>query len=268
MKSILIFIMVQCLFGCSPFRNSSVLFKSDSSSSPFVLVCPFNYVMVPANATLGTAEFCVAKYEMKAKTNAGINFDDGAGGGGPPLEASLYIPDSRASGLPWVQITLPIAISECTSLGAGYKLITQAQWNALARDIESVGANWSSGAVGSGLLAKGHTDGAISGTAVTDGYAIGASFLLVASADSYAGTGNTSSQAFGAGGEQKRTHVLSNEQIIWDVSGNAKERVDFDGLGGAVNYTGPAASGFYDMLSPELSSTVLSTASTNAISLN
>jgi hypothetical protein len=53
--------------------------------------------------------------------------------------------------------------------------------------------------------------------------------------DGYNGTGNSEIQAAGLGWEQKRTHELSNGQIIWDLSGNLWEWID-PTLGGVASF--------------------------------
>lgn len=42
------------------------------------------------------------------------------------------------------------AIAACNAIGPGYHLITNNEWMTLARNIESVAHNWSSGVVGDG----------------------------------------------------------------------------------------------------------------------
>lgn len=220
--------------------------------TPTTATCPTNFVKIPANSTLGTSEFCLSKFEMKASLNDGTAVFD-TNNGGTPLDVSLHKPESRPEGLPWVRITLSQAAAECTSLGSGYHLSTAKEWQAAALNIESVATNWSGSSVGSGTINSGHSDGAISATAVADGYAVSGVLLLSAgnATDPFGGTGQTS-------GSQKRTHTLSNGEIIWDMAGNARDIVDATGTAVGVNYTGPGVSNFYEVLSSEFSSTISS----------
>jgi hypothetical protein len=212
--------------------------------------CEVNFVLVPANATLGTPSFCISKYEMKVRTNAGDAVFDGSNGG-VALDVSLYKPDSRPDGIPWLRITQPNAILECASIGTGYHLVTTKEWAALARNAESVGSNWSSGVVGTGMMFTGHSDSVSSATAVADGYGVAGTSILSAGngSDPYVGTGNAATDVFGAGKEQRRTFELSNGATIWDIAGNARDYNDIDGLGSTISYTGPLASAFYDVFS-------------------
>jgi hypothetical protein len=236
-------------------------------SSP--TACPTNFVKVPANATLGTAEFCLAKYEMKVAQNNGTAVFDGYNNS-VALDVTLYKPESRPDGVPWVRILLADAISECASLGTGYHLSTAKEWQAAALNIESVATNWSGNSVGSGRLNTGHSDNAVDASAVANGYAVTGSNLLSAGSgsDAYVGTGQNNSLAWGSGGEQKRTHTLSNGEVIWDMAGNARDVVDLDGLGSSVNYTGPGSSGFYEPLGSELSSMIFSSTLSGGGTLN
>lgn len=162
--------------------------------------CPANYVPVPAMPPLTTADFCVAKYEMK---NVGS------------------VATSQAAGLPWLNINRNNSRTRCSSLGTGYRLISNAQWQTIARNIAGVGWNWSSGFVGIGSINRGHSD---SNPAVA----------LAASAndnDACVGTGQSCSSTVWH--MQRRTNRLSNGQTIWDVGGNVFEWVyeDYTDLG-------------------------------------
>lgn len=222
--------------------------------------CPTNYVLVPANADLSTAQFCVAKYEMKAALNNGTPVLDG-NNGDVPLDVNLHIAESRRTGTPWIRITQEDILAECEEIGAGYKLITLSQWNALARDIESNDDNWSESGTMGRILAQGHSDSTIDANSVADGYSFGLGKMLAASTDDnpYAGTGNSTSD----GPEQIRTHILTNSEVVWDLAGNAREFVDIDGLGGTVSYTNPYVSNYYEFLSEGFANTAQSIVSSN-----
>ncbi len=159
---------------------------------------------------LVNAAFCVAKYEMK---------NDGSNNA-----------VSQSAGLPWASITrddnggTPGAITRCQNIGSGYALISNAQWQAVAREIELAQTagndlNWSNGSTaGANALNLGHSDSAPSNA-------------LAASLDSDPcfGTGNVScADNTVADFTQKRTHTLLSGEIIWDVSGNVWEWVKDD----------------------------------------
>lgn len=178
-------------------------------------LCPVGYVGVPGsgvpglgnvNASTGNAQwwldvdrdFCVMKYP--AKDNNGSTYAT-----------------STAEGTPWVNIKRGTdesspgsALKACADAGTGYRLISNTQWQTLARNAESVAANWSGGVVGSGSMARGHSDnapGSILENSISD-------------ADGYFGTGNIATMAYGSGGEQRRTQTLSNGEVVWDIGGN------------------------------------------------
>jgi formylglycine-generating enzyme required for sulfatase activity len=64
------------------------------------------------------------------------------------------VPTSTGNGLPWTNISQLDAIQK--SKDAGYHLITNWEWMAIARDIEQVPENWTGGAVGSGMIKRGN----------------------------------------------------------------------------------------------------------------
>ncbi len=97
--------------------------------------CPEGYLKIAANLDLGTAPFCVMKYEAR--------------------QDQFGRPVSRPENLPWTNITQIQAKQRCQALGARFDLISNPEWVAIARDIESVDKNWSEGEVGRGHLPKG-----------------------------------------------------------------------------------------------------------------
>jgi formylglycine-generating enzyme required for sulfatase activity len=157
-----------------------------------------------------TGAFCVAKYEMKAEDSAGALYNGGVG-------EFAYIADpkpaSRADGKPWVNINREQAQAECASLGAGFSLPLNAQWQALARNLEGVVDNWVGGVAGTGIALKGHSDG------------FPPSALAAATDDalSFFETGNSATQEIGA--DQSRVFTTSRGDKIWDFAGNVREWV-------------------------------------------
>jgi len=153
------------------------------------VACPEGYIPVPGNPEYNTTDFCVAKYEMKD-----------VGG----------VATSQASGTPWVYISRNQARTQCENLGPRYSLITNAQWQTIARNIEQVAENWQTGVVGDETLNKGNNNG---------------SKALEASDnddDACFGMGLNCSSGWNV---KRRTHVLSNGEVIWDFAGNVREWV-------------------------------------------
>jgi prepilin-type N-terminal cleavage/methylation domain-containing protein len=129
--------------------------------------------------------FCVMQYEAKIQGNDNGN----------QTYSSAFVPESRETGTPWVNISQINAIAECKSIGA--HLISNAEWMALARDIESVSTNYVSG-----VLKRGNV-----GDTATGNYN---------GADPEAGVTNSLA-----------TLYLSNGQTINHLSGNVWEWVDY-----------------------------------------
>jgi formylglycine-generating enzyme required for sulfatase activity len=97
------------------------------------------------------------------------------------------------------------AFALCKNMGDGYRLISNTQWQTIARNAEGTAPNWSGGSVGLGVMARGHTDGEPNKPLWYD-----------TDYNPYFLTGNNQDN----GWEQKRTLALSNGEIIWDFGGN------------------------------------------------
>ncbi|MDD4409456.1 MAG: type II secretion system protein [Candidatus Pacebacteria bacterium] len=192
------------------FRSSTGQYTTNNctsyASGP---ACPTGWIEMP-----GTSN-CVMKYEAKIQGN-----DDGN-----QTYDSSFVAESRASGTPWVNINQQQANDECSAIGA--HLMTNAEWVAIARNIES---NSSPNTV-SGAFYLGNTDAVQpvleASTNDNDGYyGTGDSassnpfrFSLVESAHAIAATCADSRDPV----MQKRTFTLTNGAVIWDFSGNVSE---------------------------------------------
>ena len=156
--------------------------------------CPLGFIPVSPLAGYTTDPFCVAKYEMTK---------DGAGN-------AVSKPSNRL----YVDIIREDAISKCKEMGEGYDLITNDQWQTLARDIELVTSNWDGGKVGSlGGMNRGHSD-------------IRPWNPIAASEDDNEACVRTGQTCDGSTWHiQRRTHVLSHGEVIWDLAGNSDEWV-------------------------------------------
>ncbi len=174
------------------------------------LSCPTGYIRVPGNSLYQTKDFCVMKYE--AKTGSGT-----------------VAATTEAAWTPTVSISQTNAISACnannTGGATGYGLINNREWMTIARNIEGQASNWRNGVIGStdasptnGGLYRGHSDGSP------------ANALAASTDDSqgYEGTGNANETPVS---RERRTHTLSNGEVIWDMSGNVWEWTDNTILG-------------------------------------
>ena len=147
--------------------------------------CPANWI----DTGLG---FCVMQYEAR-------NVSD--------------VPTSMTGGTIWTTISQTDAIAECKSIGA--HLLNNAEWMALARDIESVSSNYASG-----ILKRGNV-----------GIVDAASYN---GADPDTGISDTKAQL-----------TLSNGETIWHLSGNVWEWVDFTITGAGSQPQVPVQSGSF-----------------------
>ena len=158
-------------------------------------ICPENFVGVPSLEGYTTHSFCVMKYEAK---------NDGSGKA-----------ISQAASTPWVNINRNSSITKCTDIDSNgkYDLITNDEWQSIARNIENVTSNWKNGSVGdSGGLSVGHSDYTPNN-------------VLAASDDDSACHATGQSCNSNTWHSQRRTHTLSNGEVVWDIAGNAWEWV-------------------------------------------
>jgi hypothetical protein len=152
------------------------------------LICPAGYAKVKGNSILGTNDFCVMKFE--AKDVGGV------------AKSQEYL-------TPWTSgINLAAAKSNCLALGSGFDLISNPEWMTVAAEMESIDGNWSNGTVGSGCLFRGNT-GETTAPATCGYDGLNPEFGNVASRDARAGM------------------FLASGEIVWDLSGNVQEWVDW-----------------------------------------
>lgn len=149
--------------------------------------CPVGYINIPYK----DIKFCVAKYEMKK---------------GPEARAV-----SHPKGLPWDNLTREEAISACKRNGDRYDLIDTIAWTDVARMIANVPENWSKGIIYEGHLNIGHASATPPRT-------------LEASSDDDDSCYQLSEKcSLTQWKPMRRVHILPNQEIIWDFSGNVSE---------------------------------------------
>lgn len=172
--------------------------ESDCSTASItyeVASCPTGYVKVPANPSRGVPPFCVMQFEAKD-----------VGG----------VPTSQAALTPWMNLSANSAKSECQSLNSGgstaYDLISNQEWMTIAENAQGVAANWNNGNMSSNMN-YGNSNNENQPMAVAD------------TEDPWSGVtlGSNPTTNF----DYRRTHVLSNGVVLWDLAGNAGEIVDY-----------------------------------------
>jgi hypothetical protein len=208
-------------FGAKRIRGKRGRVYVNTTTTQANLICPTGYTKVPGNSMYQTKDFCVMKYEAKAvdTNNPTVGLTTPNTGGNtinnlttPTTSANGRTLASVASGYPIARISQTTAAQYCSSAGAS--LINNNEWMTIARNIEAQLSNWTTGtaastAIGIGGLYRGHSDNnpvtALEAGTDTDGYI---------------GTGNSGFSI------ERRTHTLSNGEVIWDLGGNVYEWID------------------------------------------
>ena len=201
------------LLACSGGGGSDKKNSNDSGSTS--IECPTGYIAVPSNSDVGVNnDFCVMKYEAKNEGTATTQ------------DATDDIPVSKPEKSPFWNISQNDARSACKNLnsessdsdidndtgGDGtYALISNPEWMTIARNIENVDKNWTSGTVGTGCLFRGNVGATVPCQGVDSGYEKGVSEL-----------------DFGLERPDIAKLTLDNGEEIWDFSGNADEFVDWN----------------------------------------
>lgn len=221
--------LVGLIAGCG--RFGFVEHDAGTDAAPDIL-CPADFVPVPGNVLLGTADFCVMRTEARAWRDTNGNGtlevteldDDGCDTVACDVDWTSpgYLPVSRLPVLaqPWRNVSEGVAQAACRALGPGYDLLANREWMTIARSAELIGANWSAGSPGDGRLVEGNTDGTGSSQITDPG-------------NGYSDTGNDAAQP-PDGWAQRRTLVIAGGRELWDVPGGLQEWVDWT-LGGALD---------------------------------
>ena len=210
------------LTGIVQGRDDVSISVSSSGESACVSVsnqfnCPEGYIPVPREPGYTERDFCVMEYEASSEyrrddrrsssrygndrysNDRYSNFRDD--------EDDEYYFDkaiSRSNNDPWTEISYREAKEKCENNGIGYSLITNDDWQTIARHIESEPENWSMGR----LIVR-----------VDNILNVGVP-LIGAYGSSRRGGGSSSRWEL-----EKRTHILPNGMEIWDFSGGVWELV-------------------------------------------
>lgn len=220
------------------------------------LICPTNWIRVTGDATPGVggtiytqgtrtrhdgslrdlSDFCIMKYEARIELNGVLqpkgDADDDEVDLTNAADVSAAMPVSRPDGRPMVRVErsadddLIGAVGLCNKINgsglvpgavdANFHLMNNAQWQAVARDIEDQPQNSNAG-----VYNKGHSD-------------VGPNQSIAASSDDNLGCIGMNSNGLldpatgdddcaGTFHINKRTHDLSNGEVVWDISGNVRE---------------------------------------------
>ena len=154
------------------------------------------WVPVPGDSNYGTNGFCVQKYIPSNVSGT---------------------PTSQTGTAPWVSISQTSAKTACSGLGTGYHLITNPEWMTLAANAANVASNWSGAAVGSGTLARGHSDNSPASACAADPN----------DANAWVQTNCTGTTQGALPFNIRRTKNLSNNYVVWDIGGNVWQWVDW-----------------------------------------
>ena len=132
-----------------------------------------------------------------------------------PFNTKKYEPWKIPVSLPWkypiANITQPQAIAACKSMWDWYHLITDNEWMTIARNIESVGSNWSGWSVWNWILYNW----------VSGDTTLWCNYTWWNTESRYLGTKTWN--WLDSNCNSRRSHLLSNWQKIWDLSWNVWE---------------------------------------------
>lgn len=188
-------IALTLLWSCVPKPEA----KTSASAILDTGACPSGFTKVPRGSTgLVVSDFCVMTTEARRGLDGSVS-----------TEPTLY---------PWTSASAATAKARCRALGENYDLISNDEWMAIARDLELVGQNWTSGIVGTGKLFIGNATN----------YPLSVLNIFQET--------NSWDQMTVSSGETRRTLILSNGETLWDFSGNASEIVDW---GKGATYSSP-----------------------------
>ena len=197
-------------------RETVSISVSSSGASACVSVdnrfnCPEGYIPIPREEGYTERDFCVMEYEASSENQRDDRYGSSSRSSRDRYDRGRYDDRddefyfdkavSRSGDDPWTEISHNEAREKCQNNGIGYSLITNDDWQTIARHIESEPENWSSGRV----VVR-------SNNILNFGVAL---------------TGHGGSSRRGGSSSQwerdKRSHLLPNGEEIWDFSGGVWE---------------------------------------------
>jgi hypothetical protein len=212
---------------------------NSTTASDVASDCPRGYVSVPPLAPYTDRPFCIMKYEAKLQYDGRIvadgNFDTGDGLADDfdadyedPAQRARYRAVSVREGRPWVQIrrggiaakrAVQGAVEACRLSGPGYDLMANDDWQTVVRNVAGTPvnwikpSNWNKDREVDRALNHGHSDA--DPPQSCDGFHeyVEKDCAATACEDDLT---------------EKRTNMLSNGQVIWDLGGNVNEWVKDD----------------------------------------
>ena len=187
---------------------------STAYASYTVVECPEDYVVIQPDQELKVPAFCLMKTEAR-------HGDD-----------DVAVPGYSDS--PW-EATPQEAKDACRRAGPSCDLITNLEWMAVAKQLESYNGNWSSSYVGNGYLNKGNTIDDLGVLNISD-------------------SSNEYDQLTSNNFQYRRTFKLLTG-TLWDFGGNLAEWADNAQEGGPTfqPITNSCAQGPFELLDPEFS---------------
>jgi hypothetical protein len=177
--------------------------------------CPEWFIPVPGNKELKQLGFCVMKYEASYEDATTPNSN---GWWATDWNTVKYVEGKKVVSKPGLypiaDVTQEQAIKACKAIWG--HLITNKEWMTIARNIEQVASNWSSGKVWEGYIYNGVSD--------SDMWCKGKT------KDIYTWLPRDRATKTGPGWvtscDSKRVLTLSNWEKIWDFAGNVREHVN------------------------------------------
>lgn len=210
--------------------------------------CPEGFVAVPGNAEFHPEWFCVAQYEMTYEDADTPNSTAGGTDWNTVAYEEWKEIVSMAGKYPIADITQQAAINACASIWDGYHLITNDQWMTIARNIEANEKNWSWRSITDGLIYNWVSWDSTRWCNRTGWNTEPRAYATL--------TGPWADETCNS----RRSHALSNGQLIWDFAGNVYEQVnkannkdgvnhwlDQTTIAGSTNNSGWDDDGIYDL---------------------
>ncbi len=184
--------------------------KPGATAPAPTIKCPPTWTLVPGDKDFQTTDFCTMTYEAREVANQAV---------------------SQAGGTPRVSGSAQDARVTCGALGEGFGLMNNSEWMTAASNAASNPANWY------GDRGKGFGFGA-SGAAINPVEVLNFHLVLnrghsdnnppsLCDGSQETVDGDCSNSGKEDDPTQRRTFKLTNNEVLWDLAGNAWEWVDY-----------------------------------------